>query len=99
MVAIPQSVRDVIESKKLAHLVTVNKDGSPQVTLVWVCTDGDELVMAHFGNYQKLRNVRRDSRVAISIETENTNAQGLTEYLVVYGRARVTEGGAAELLQ
>ena len=99
MVAIPNSARELIDSGRLAHLVTTNKDGSPQVTIVWTGTDGDELVTAHFGNYQKLRNVRRDDRVALSIETDQTNAAGLTQYLVVYGRARISEGGAAELLQ
>ena len=99
MVAIPESARKVIESGRLAHLVTINKDGSPQVTIVWIGTDGDELVTAHFGNYQKLRNVRRDDRVVLSIETDESNAQGLTQYLVVHGRARITEGGAPELLQ
>jgi PPOX class probable F420-dependent enzyme len=99
MVTIPDSARKVIESGRLAHLVTTNKDGSPQVTIVWVGTDGDELVTAHFGDYQKLRNVRRDNRLALSIETDESNAAGLTQYLVVYGRACITEGGAAELLQ
>ena len=46
-----------------------------------------------------MRNIRNDSRVALSIETDTRNAMGLNEYLVVYGTARVTEGGAAELLQ
>ena len=99
MVAIPDSARAVIDSGRLAHLVTINKDGSPQVTIVWVSTDGDELVTAHLGNHQKLRNVRRDNRVVLSIETDETNAAGLTQYVVVHGRARITEGGAADLLQ
>lgn len=42
--------------------------------------------------------MRRDSRVALSIEARTRNRSGLDEYLVVHGRARVTEGGAAELL-
>ena len=46
-----------------------------------------------------MRNIRNDSRVALSVETQTRNAMGLTEYLVVYGTARTTEGGAAELLQ
>jgi hypothetical protein len=44
---IPTSVRAVIESGRLGHLVTLNADGSPQVTCVWVGLDGDELVTAH----------------------------------------------------
>lgn len=77
----------------------MNADGSPQVTLVWARTDGDEIVAAHLSEQQKLRNIRRDGRVAISFESGRQNAVGLTEYLVVYGRARIEEGGAPELLQ
>jgi mannose-6-phosphate isomerase-like protein (cupin superfamily) len=60
--------------------------------------DGD-VVVASLGDRQKLRNIGRDERVALSVETDTTNPMGLVEYLVVYGRARVTEGGAPELLQ
>jgi PPOX class probable F420-dependent enzyme len=97
--AIPETARKVIDSGRLAHYVTLNRDGSPQVSIVWAGTDGDEIVMAHFAEYQKVKNVRREPRVSVSFETENVNAQGLTEYLVVHGTARVEEGGAAELLQ
>jgi hypothetical protein len=48
---------------------------------------------------QKLRNVQRDPRVVLSLETGGRNPIGLDEYLVVHGRARLTEGGAPELLQ
>jgi PPOX class probable F420-dependent enzyme len=92
-------VREVIEAGHLAHLVTLNTDGSPQVTIVWVGLEGDEVVSAHLDLHQKLRNVGRDPRVAISIETGRTGPGGLAEYLVLHGTARITEGGAAELLQ
>jgi PPOX class probable F420-dependent enzyme len=97
--AIPASAREVIDSGRLAHYVTLNSDGSPQVSIVWVKSDGDEIVMAHFGDYQKVKNVRRDPRVSLSIETDKVNQAGLTEYLVVHGSARIEEGGAAELIQ
>jgi PPOX class probable F420-dependent enzyme len=97
--SLPDSARAVLESPALAHLVTLNPDGSPQVTVVWVGLDGDEVVAAHLPEHRKVRNIRNDSRVALSIETGAHNAMGLTEYLVVYGTARITEGEAAELLQ
>ena len=54
-----------------ATLVTLNPDGSPQVTVVWMALestpDGDELVSAHLTEYQKTRNIRRDPRVAVTI--------------------------------
>ena len=82
----------------MAHLVTLNGDGSPQLSCVWVGLDGDEIVCAHLPRHRKVKNIERDSRVALSIEADGLNAIGLKEYLVVYGSARVTEGGAPELL-
>jgi PPOX class probable F420-dependent enzyme len=99
MTSLPDSARAVLESAALAHLVTLNPDGSPQVTIVWVGLDGEEIVAGHLPNHRKLRNIRNDSRVALSVETGERNAAGLNEYLVIYGTARVTEGGAPELLQ
>jgi PPOX class probable F420-dependent enzyme len=98
MASLPDSARAVLESAALGHLVTLNPDGSPQVTVVWVGLDGDEIVAAHLPEHRKVRNIRRDSRVALSLETSDRTPAGLTEYLVVYGTARVTEGGAPELL-
>jgi hypothetical protein len=61
--------------------------------------DGDEIVAGHLPEHRKIRNIRRDPRVALSVEAGSRNEMGLDEYLVVHGRARVTEGGAPELLQ
>jgi PPOX class probable F420-dependent enzyme len=81
------------------HLITLNPDGSPQVTLIWVGRDGDDLLVAHLGAGQKMRNIEHDRRVALSIELPGTNAVGLDNYAVFHGTARLTEGGAADLLQ
>jgi PPOX class probable F420-dependent enzyme len=91
--------RTLLESAALAHMITVNADGSPQVTCVWVGVDGEEIVSAHLRHSLKVRNVERDPRVSLSLEGAATNALGLKEYLVVHGRARVQQGGAPELLQ
>ena len=99
MSVIPDSARAVLESDALAHLVTLSPDGSPQVSIVWVGLEGDEIVSGHLREQQKLRNIRRDPRVAMSLETGRTNSIGLREYLVVHGRATIQEGGAPELLQ
>ena len=94
------SAREVLESDALAHLVTLNRDGSAQVTCVWVGLEGDEIVSGHLATgQQKLRNIEREPRVALSLETPRINDFGLKEYLVVHGRARIEAGGAPELLQ
>ena len=96
---IPPEARAVLESGRLAHLVTLNQDGSPQVSCVWVGLEGDEIVSGHLGRWQKVRNIERDPRVSLSVETDRPNEIGLLEYLVVHGRARIQEGGAPQLLQ
>jgi PPOX class probable F420-dependent enzyme len=98
-VEIPPEARAVLESDRLAHFVTLNPDGSPQVSCVWVGLEGDEIVSGHLGRWQKVRNVKRDPRVSLSVETDTLNEIGLLEYLVVHGRGRIQEGGAPKLLQ
>jgi len=96
---LPDSARAVLESAALAHLVTLNEDGSPHVTCVWVGLDGDEIVCGHVPHLRKIENIRRDPRVALSLEGAGVGDHGLKDYLVIYGTARITEGGAPELLQ
>ena len=92
--------RRVLESDAVAHVATVDEDGKPHVTCAWVGLDDDErIVFGTLVDQRKLKNLRRDPRVTLSVQTENVNDWGLREYLVVYGRAEVTEGGAADLLQ
>jgi PPOX class probable F420-dependent enzyme len=97
--ALPDSAKELIRTGPLGHLVTIDPDGSPQVSCVWVAVDGDDLLSAHLGPRRKLDNVRRDPRVAISFEGSEIDSMGLKEYLVVHGTAVVEEGGAPELLQ
>jgi PPOX class probable F420-dependent enzyme len=99
MAGIPGSARALVAEGHLAHLVTLNADGSPQVSIVWTGIDGDELVSAHLHEAQKVRNLRRDPRAVISMESEVVEPNGLQQHLIAYCTARVTEGGAAALLQ
>ena len=99
MAEIPESARRLLTSSHLAHLCTVNPDGSPQLSVVWVGLDGDEIVFAHLGAGQKIKNLRRDPRVVLSVEGDDVQPPGLHQYLIVHGTARITEGGGPELLQ
>jgi PPOX class probable F420-dependent enzyme len=92
------TIRAALTSGKLAHLVTLNPDESPRVTLVWIGLDADEIVCAHLGRRQNVRNIEKDARVALSLETGG-QTRDLDIYLVIFGRARITEGGAPGLLQ
>lgn len=96
------AARGLIGKGADATLVTINPDGSPQVSVVWVALrstpDGDELVSAHLSEHKKVRNVRRDPRVAVTIVSLDAVGQGMRPYLSIAGTARITEGGAPELL-
>ena len=60
------AVRQALTS---GHHVTLNADGSPQVSLVWVDLDGDEIVCAHLGSRKKVKNIQQEARAALSMET------------------------------
>ena len=92
------SARAFIGAGADATLVTINPDGSPQVSLVWVALDGDEIVSAHLSEYRKTRNIRRDPRVALTIVSKAQHPGEQTRYLSITGTARIVEGGAPELL-
>jgi PPOX class probable F420-dependent enzyme len=94
--------RALIGSASDATLVTLNPDGSPQVSVVWIALqttpDGDdEIVTAHLLEHKKVRNVRRDPRVALTVISLDRSGM-MTPYLSINGTARIEEGGAPELL-
>jgi PPOX class probable F420-dependent enzyme len=93
------SVCELIATAPLVHLTTLNRDGSPQVSVIWMGIEDDEFVSGHLHLHQKVKNIRRDPRVVFSCLGHGTNPLGLREYLVVHGKARVTEGGALALLE
>jgi PPOX class probable F420-dependent enzyme len=93
------AAHELLSSTAVATVVTLNDDGSPHVSAAWVGIEEGEIVFATLPDQAKLRNIRRDPRVALSLQSERINEWGLREYLVIYGTARITEGGAAEMLQ
>ena len=97
------AARGLIGKGADATRVTLNPDGSPQVSVVWVALqstpDGDELVTAHLAEHKKVRNVRRDPRVAVTIVGPGQAGQVMHPYLAITGTARIVEGGAPALLK
>jgi PPOX class probable F420-dependent enzyme len=100
VIELPASARALVESGAHGHLATVNADGSPQQTVVWVGIEDGELCVPALTPRRKLRNVERDPRVVITFESpDGDDATGLRLYLGIRGRARVTDGGAPDLLR
>jgi PPOX class probable F420-dependent enzyme len=96
---LPEAVRTLLETGPIAHVVTLDRDGDPRVSVAWVGIEDEDLVIGTLFDQPKLRNLRRDPRIALSFHSPERNEFGLNHYLVIHGRARVTDGGAPELLQ
>lgn len=90
---------ELLDSSAVATVATIAADGSPHLSAAWIGVEGDEIVFGTLDDQRKLRNLRRDPRIALTIQSDRINEWGLREYLVLYGTARITEGGAADLLQ
>lgn len=86
-------IRDFLATRVFAHLATSMEDGSPQVSPVWVETDGDCIVVNSAVGRVKDRNIRRDPRVALSA----VHPDDPYRCLMIRGRVeRITEAGAEE---
>jgi len=96
---LPASVVAFLATGPLAHVVTIDPNGEPQVSVAWVGVEDGEVVIGTMGDQAKLRNIRANQRIAMSFAAPGRTEYGLAHYLVLRGRARVTEGGAADLLQ
>lgn len=92
-------IREALTAGRLGHLCTLNDDGSPQVSAVWTGVEGEDIVIGHLMGGRKTHNIVRDPRVALTVEAAGANPIGMTNYLIVYGRAHLVDGGASELLQ
>jgi PPOX class probable F420-dependent enzyme len=86
---LPAELRDLIESGPLTHLSTINPDGSPQVSVIWIGLDGDDIVSGHMSHYAKLRNIERDPRVVLSFDGPRDPGVVLNPYAVLKARATV----------
>jgi PPOX class probable F420-dependent enzyme len=87
---LPTELRELIESGPLAHLTTLNADGSAQVSVIWIGLDGDDIVSSHLGRALKVRNMERDPRVVLSFDAPREPGVFLNPYATLRARATVT---------
>ena len=92
--SIPAPAEALLGSSALAHVVTRNADGTPQVSVVWCGVRDDRVYFCAEEATAKVRNLRRDPAVVLSIEDEARNQAGTQQHLLVYGSAEVLEGTA-----
>lgn len=89
-IPLPQSLKRLLQDRAYGHVVTVNAQGSPQVTMVWMDADGDEVLFNTAEGRKKPQNLRRDPRIAVSVQ-DRTDPQA---HAVIYGKASISEAGA-----
>lgn len=98
MVSISAPVQTLLGTDAVAHCWTMNKNGTPQVSVVWVIAHGDEILFGTDAHSQKARNLRRDPRVVLSIEDTERNERGFQRHLVIRGTATLDVGPDPELM-
>ena len=95
-VALPADVLALLRRPSLCYLATSMPDGSPQVTQVWVDTDGEHVLVNSVQTHQKVRNVARDPRVAVAV----SDPANPSRYFQVRGRVlSVTTDGAVDHIE
>jgi PPOX class probable F420-dependent enzyme len=92
---IPNELRDLIGSGPLAHVTTINPDGSPHVTVIWIGLDGDTIVSGHMRHHKKLKNIERDPRVVLSFTAPRDHGVVMNPYAVLRAHASVEPSEAA----
>lgn len=67
-----EETRKLLDGKNFATVATLNRDGGPQTSVVWIARDGDAVLFSTTAGRQKARNLARDPRVSLTVfDTEN----------------------------
>jgi PPOX class probable F420-dependent enzyme len=89
---LPDELLRLLREPSPCYIATIMADGSPQLTQVWVDTDGEHVLINSVDTHLKVRNIRRDPRVAVTIG----DPADPHRYVQVRGRAELSYEGAAE---
>ncbi|WP_052848569.1 PPOX class F420-dependent oxidoreductase [Streptomyces avicenniae] len=93
-VALPEPLKSVLDDRTVVTLATIQPDGSPQVTPVWVLRDGDDLLISTTVDRRKEKNLRRDPRATVSVLPDGDPYS----YAEIRGTVTLTTDGAGELI-
>ena len=93
MTVLNDAVRKLVDGANLAVLATINADGSPQTSVVWVGRDGDDVLISTAAGRRKDVNLRRDPRASVSVIDKNDPER----YVEIRGTATVTEDDGRRL--
>ncbi len=93
-VPLPDGVRKLVDAPTFAVVSTINPDGTPQSTVIWVKRDGDDVLFSTVRGRRKTRNMERDPRVSVCAYDPDEPYS----YFTVAGSVTLTEQGGDELI-
>lgn len=91
-IELPEKIKQMLTLRAYGHVVTRNPDGSPQLSMVWMDVEGEEVLFNTAEGRIKPRNLRRDPRILISVQ----NPLNPQAHAVFHGTATVTAEGAEQ---
>ncbi|CAM4187378.1 PPOX class F420-dependent oxidoreductase [Kibdelosporangium persicum] len=94
MASLPEKVRAIADGRNFATIATINADGSPQTSVVWITRDGDDLLFSTVKGRLKDRNLRRDPRASVSV----FDSGDPYSYFEARGSVTLTEEGGDQLI-
>ncbi|MFE2944677.1 PPOX class F420-dependent oxidoreductase [Streptomyces sp. NPDC059255] len=89
-----ENLKQLLDTPVFVNIATIQPDGSPQVSPVWVKRDGDDVLISTTVDRQKERNLRRDPRVTVVVQP----ADAPYTYAEIRGAATLTTEGGQELI-
>ena len=92
---LPENLLTLLRGASTCYVATTMPNGSPQLTQTWADTDGVHILVNTVDGFQKVRNVGRDPRIAVTI----ADPENPTRYFAVRGRvtSTTTDGGAEHI--
>ncbi len=93
-VSLPEQAKTWIDQHEFATIATIQPDGQPQLSVVWVSYDGDDLLVSTVKGRRKHLNLERDPRVTVLVYPRGMPYT----YVEVRGSATMTEEGGRELI-
>jgi PPOX class probable F420-dependent enzyme len=94
MASLNDTVKSIVDGKNFATVATLNPDGSPQTSPVWITRDGDDLLISTVAGRLKERNLRRDPRASVTV-FDHDNPYN---YFEARGTVTFTEEGGFKLI-
>ena len=95
MTALSDLAKRLIDEKTFAVVSTVNPDGSPQSSVIWIKREGDTVVFSTIRGRRKTRNLERDPRVSVTLY----DPADPYRYVEVRGSVSLAEEGGPELIE